>query len=111
MQSTEPSQQPPAAAARKLRLLMVVGTCAAILLLILGAEAAVRVRQYYKYGSTATLEERFIVDSRSGLRVPIAGQALGRISVNRLGFRGDEMKRRRRGPEPTQTAITRKAPA
>ena len=47
---------------RRLLVLMILVTIAAIVLLLVCAEVAVRVRQHIKYGSTATLEEQFIVD-------------------------------------------------
>ena len=80
-----------APSARKLGLLMVLGTIAAIVLLLAAAEVAVRVRQYFKYGSTATLEEQFTVDPTLRLRIPVAGYSRGPVSVNRHGFRGDEI--------------------
>jgi lysophospholipase L1-like esterase len=85
--------------ARKLGLLMVLGTIAAVLLLLAAAEVAVRVRQYLKYGSTATLEEQFTVDPAIRLRIPVAGYSRGPVSVNRLGFRGDEIA----VPKPANT--------
>lgn len=70
---------------------MLLGTVAVMVLLLLGAEIAVRVRQQLKYGSTATLEEQFTVDPALKLRIPVAGFARGNISVNSLGFRGEEI--------------------
>jgi lysophospholipase L1-like esterase len=76
---------------RRARNILVLITVGAIVLLLLGAEAAVRVRQYLKYGSTATLEEYYTVDPKLNLRVPVANFSRGRISVNSLGFRGPEI--------------------
>jgi len=59
-------------------------------MLLLG-EGAVRVRQTLKYGSAKTVEDLYVVDPASGLRVPIAGITSGRITVNQLGFRGPEI--------------------
>ncbi len=84
-------QDPETPSFRKLATLMVLAIGAAILLLLLAAEAAVRVRQHLKYGSVATLEEQFTLDPALALRVPVAGFKHGRVSVNRLGFRGDEV--------------------
>jgi lysophospholipase L1-like esterase len=78
---------------------MVLGTAVVLVLLLLGAEAAVRVRQHLKYGSVATLEEQFTVDSMLNLRVPVAGFSRGHVSVNSLGFRGPEIA----VPKPTGT--------
>jgi lysophospholipase L1-like esterase len=82
---------PAAPTTRKLILLMVLGTIAAIVLLLVATEVAVRVRQHIKYGSAATLEEQFTVDPKLKLRIPVAGFSRGHVTVNSLGFRGDEI--------------------
>ncbi|MCZ6599072.1 MAG: SGNH/GDSL hydrolase family protein [Planctomycetota bacterium] len=54
-------------------------------------EVAVRARQLWKHGTTAgyyQLED----DPESGLRIPVAGQRAGGITVNSLGFRGPEIE-------------------
>lgn len=78
---------------------LVLVTLAAIVLLLLTAEAAVRIRQVIKYGSTAKFEDFYTVDSRINLRVPVAGYSTGRISINSLGFRGPEIAM----PKPADT--------
>jgi lysophospholipase L1-like esterase len=64
-------------------------------ILILGvwvlAEGAVRVRQTFKYGTPATVEDYYTDDPLTGLRVPIANLSKGHISVNSRGFRGPEI--------------------
>jgi lysophospholipase L1-like esterase len=89
----------PMPSARKLGLLMVLGTLLVVALLLLTVEVAVRVRQHIKYGSAATLEEQFTVDPRIRLRIPVAGFSRGHVTVNRLGFRGDELSM----PKPGNT--------
>jgi lysophospholipase L1-like esterase len=64
---------------------------AATLLMLLGAEAAVRLRQMLKYGSATIADGYYMVDSSIKLRVPVPGFSNGRISVNSLGFRGPEI--------------------
>lgn len=81
------------------RNLVILVTIAAILLLLLGAEAAVRLRQKVKYGSAATLEDYYTYDKATGLRIPVANLSRGRISINSLGFRGPEMA----VPKPPRT--------
>jgi len=58
---------------------------------LLAAEGVIRVRQTLKYGSAKTIEDYYALDRVSGLRVPIAGKASDRITVNQLGFRGPEL--------------------
>lgn len=55
------------------------------------AEAAVRVRQYLKYGSARKELYATVTDSRTGLPVPVANQVTGTIRINSLGFRGPEL--------------------
>jgi lysophospholipase L1-like esterase len=73
------------------RNLVILITVGAILLMLLGAEAAVRLRQKLKYGAAETIEDYYTYDSATGLRVPIASLSRGRISINSLGFRGPEI--------------------
>jgi lysophospholipase L1-like esterase len=61
------------------------------------AEAAVRIRQYVKYGSAKKELYETAVDSRTGLPVPVANQVTGTITINSLGFRGPEIPQ----PKPT----------
>ena len=71
---------------------MILITVMVIVLMLLAVEAAVRVRQYVKFGSTATLESYYTVDPELNLRVPVANYSSGRISINSLGFRGPEIE-------------------
>ncbi len=74
-----------------MRLAAALITLALIACVLLAAEGAVRIRQTLKYGSTESIEDYWTLHPRSGLRVPIAGFASGRISINSLGFRGPEI--------------------
>lgn len=76
---------------RRKRDVMILVTIAALALLLLAAEAAIRLRQTLKYGTTTTFEEYFTLDARTGLRVPVASLSKGHISINSLGFRGPEI--------------------
>lgn len=60
--------------------------------LLLAAEALIRVRQYIRYGTTATADQLYRLDQASGLRVPIAGLHVGRISTDSRGFRNPELE-------------------
>lgn len=55
------------------------------------AECAVRVRQYFKYGSAKKELYATTIEPRTGLPVPVANQITGTIRINSLGFRGPEL--------------------
>lgn len=55
------------------------------------AEGAVRIRQYFKYGSLHKELYQSRIDPASGLTVLLASQKTGTIQVNSLGFRGPEI--------------------
>jgi lysophospholipase L1-like esterase len=75
-------------------------TVAVIGMLLLGAEGVMRLRAAQKYGSTETVEDLYAIDPIRGLRVPIPGRHFGgRLTVNRLGFRGPEIA----VPKPADT--------
>ena len=82
-----------------MRRLAILVTLALIACIFLAAEAAVRVRQTLKYGSTESIEDYWTIEPKSGLRVPIANFSSGRISINSLGFRGPEIA----APKPPGT--------
>lgn len=71
--------------------LTVAATVVSLLILVVVLETAVRVRQWVKYGTTATVQN-FSVDQQTGLRVPEPGSTTGRIRVNSLGFRSPEIE-------------------
>ena len=60
--------------------------------LALAAEAAVRLRQYVKYGHLWGVEETYRVDPVSGLRIPVPNGEFGAIRINSDGFRGPEIE-------------------
>lgn len=68
-------------------------------LLVAFAEAAVRVRQYLRHGTSASLESMYVVDAKTGLRIPRAGAKVGNITINSKGFRGPEIAM----PKPAKT--------
>lgn len=90
------SSEPPRAGNRLSRrtklLLLIAFTLVLFVLMVLVAELAVRIRATVKYGSTATAEDLYTTDERIGLRVAKAGLDTGRITTNRLGFRGPEIQ-------------------
>lgn len=74
-----------------MRRLAILVTSAFILFILLAAEGAIRIRQTLKYGSTESIEDYWVIEPKSGLRVPRASFSSGRISINSLGFRGPEI--------------------
>jgi lysophospholipase L1-like esterase len=71
---------------------MAILTVAVAGMLVLGAEGVMRVRAAQKYGSAETVEDLYITDPVSGLRVAAPGRHFGgRLTVNSLGFRGPEI--------------------
>jgi hypothetical protein len=72
----------------KLRLLL-VGVILIILTVL--AEGAARVQQYVRFGYLWDVEETYMHEPDSGLRVPIPNAELGPIKINSAGFRGPEI--------------------
>ena len=70
------------------RLVLVAFTVLACVALLLAAEAAVRLRAYLKHGYSGGVEATFVLDERTGLRIPRPGAELGPIRHNAQGFRG-----------------------
>jgi lysophospholipase L1-like esterase len=84
--------------ARRFLLLTTVVFLACLVLALLG-ESAVRVRQWLKHGNLWRIEDTYIDDPKSGLRIPIPGIHVGAIRINSRGFRGPEIAL----PKPTST--------
>ncbi len=63
------------------------------------AEAGVRVRHYIKYGGLWGIEDTYVKDAESGLRIPKPNGRFGNISINSRGFRGPEIA----VPKPADT--------
>jgi len=61
------------------------------ILLFAIAEAGVRIRHYLKYGGFHGIENSYMIDKKTGLRIPKPGKTMGGISINSLGFRGPEI--------------------
>jgi hypothetical protein len=55
------------------------------------AEGAIRIRQCVRFGYLWGVEETYMLDPDSGLRVPIPNSELGPIKINSTGFRGPEI--------------------
>jgi lysophospholipase L1-like esterase len=72
-------------------LLMAGLTAGTLVLLLVAVEGAVRIRHAMKYGTAQTVEDLYVVDPETKLRVPIAGKIAGPIAINSLGFRGPEI--------------------
>jgi GDSL-like Lipase/Acylhydrolase family len=56
--------------------------------LLLGAEAAVRVRDFVKHGNFWGIDETYEIDPATGLRIPVPNGHFGPIHINSFGFRG-----------------------
>ncbi len=67
-------------------MLVVVGIVFAAL-----AEAAVRARQWMKAGSLGRIEDTFVIDRATGLRILRPNMVQGQLRTNSLGFRGPEI--------------------
>ena len=55
------------------------------------AEGAIRIRQCVRFGYLWGVEETYMLDPDSGLRVPIPNSELGPTKINSAGFRGPEI--------------------
>lgn len=75
---------------QKAFLLFLIAVVGVILVAIL-AEGAVRVRHWIKYGGLWGIEDTYVVDEKTGLRIPRPGAEIGPIKINSLGFRGPEI--------------------
>jgi lysophospholipase L1-like esterase len=58
------------------------------LVLLLGAEAAVRIRNLTLHGNFWGIDETYEIDRATGLRIPIPNGHFGPIHINSFGFRG-----------------------
>jgi hypothetical protein len=56
--------------------------------LLLGAEAAVRIRDLVKHGNFCGIDETYEIDPATGLRIPVPNGHFGPIHINSFGFRG-----------------------
>ena len=65
---------------------------AGVLGALLLVEGLVRLRQWLRYGTTATTYYRYASDPASGLRIPMPGFTAGPIRINSRGFRGAEIE-------------------
>lgn len=63
-----------------------------LLLGLVALEGALRVRQYVRYGTTASTVFRWQVDPATSLRLPKPGQRTERLTTNSLGLRGEEVR-------------------
>jgi hypothetical protein len=75
---------------RRTRRLLLLG--AGVLAALLLVEGLVRLRQWKRYGTTATTYYRYAKDPASGLRIPMPGFTAGPIRINSRGFRGAEIE-------------------
>jgi lysophospholipase L1-like esterase len=82
------------AARRVLKLVATnVLTWAVIFGVVFGAaEIGMRVRHKFKFGTfwTKGMEDMYVIDPKSGLRIPVPGAHFGGSQINSLGFRGPE---------------------
>jgi lysophospholipase L1-like esterase len=58
------------------------------MVVLAAAEGLVRLRQWSKYGTTASYEGLYRVDEKIKLRVLVPGAKIGNITINASGFRG-----------------------
>ena len=79
----------------KRRTLLVTVVIAAFAMLAALAEGAVRVRAWVKYGNFERIEDTYVFDAVSNLRIPRAGWTNGRIVINSQGCRSPEISEKR----------------
>jgi lysophospholipase L1-like esterase len=79
----------------KRRALLVTVVIAAFAMLAALAEGAVRVRAWVKYGNFKRVEDTYVFDAVSNLRIPRPGWTNGRIVINSQGFRSPEISEKR----------------
>jgi len=58
------------------------------MVVLAAAEGSVRLRQWSKYGTTASYEGLYRIDEKIQLRVLVPGAKIGNITINSSGFRG-----------------------
>jgi lysophospholipase L1-like esterase len=63
----------------------------AVLAGLLLLEGALRVRQWWRYGTLAD-PLHLVDDPATGLRIPVAGERRGPVAINAQGFRGPEIE-------------------
>jgi lysophospholipase L1-like esterase len=66
-------------------------TVLALVSLLAAAEGAVRMRQWFKYGHADPLDQLFVVDPKSDLKIPLPRAETRTLRINSLGFRGPEV--------------------
>ena len=87
-------------ASRAVRIVgLVIVPLVLVLVLVLLAEGAVRLRQWTKFGTTASFTDLYRTDERIGLRVLKPNLKVGKVSTNAAGFRGPEITQ----PKPAHT--------
>ena len=90
--AAEPPSSPSSPGPERPRTSRLVVALVATVLGLVFVEAAVRVRQWLKYGTTEVSFYSFVVHPESGLEIPEPGQDLGPIRVNSMGFRSPELE-------------------
>jgi hypothetical protein len=80
-----------------------LSVCAALAGAVALLEAAVRLRQLARHGTTSTKQE-LVEDPASGLSIPVPGSRVGPVAINSLGFRGPEIELPK-PPERTRIAF------
>lgn len=73
------------------RLTLATVVLVACIVMALLAEAGVRVRQWLKHGDLRGIEDTYMTDPVTSLRIPIPNSATGPIRINSLGFRSPEI--------------------
>ncbi|HXP73813.1 MAG TPA: SGNH/GDSL hydrolase family protein [Stellaceae bacterium] len=71
----------------------VVGAFAliAVVAVALLAEGAVRLRQWIRFGTPWAVEQTYVFDAASSLRIPIPNGRFGPVRINSFGFRNPEI--------------------
>lgn len=71
--------------------ILAAATLMICMILVLLAEAVIRVRHYVKYGDFWGIEDTYVVDEDSRLRIPVPNGEFGPIRINSMGYRSPEI--------------------
>jgi len=71
--------------------ILTVGGSLVLFLTLLLVESAVRIRQYFRYGSAGAILYKSVVDPQLKLPIQAPNQTTPTIRINSLGFRGPEL--------------------
>ena len=72
-------------------LILTLTVLSVTIILVLAAETAVRIRSKLLHGDFRGIEQTYMIDKETGLRIPVPGGHFGPIVINSYGFRSPEI--------------------